>query len=66
MDPGTVQVSYLELRRAPGAVPGRSGRERVAVEGLGLDGDLALYRRVGAPVRWDQLLHGREGMRGPR
>jgi ribosomal protein S18 acetylase RimI-like enzyme len=56
MDAGTVHVTYLELRQRPEAVPARGGDERVAVETLGLEDYLALYRRVGGPVRWDQRL----------
>lgn len=56
MDPQTVQVTYLELRCAPGAAPARRGSERVAVEKLALEAYLAIYQRVGGPVRWDQRL----------
>ena len=56
MDPPTVQVTYLELRRPPQPAPVRVGDERVTVESVGLDAYLSLYRRVGAPWRWDQRL----------
>jgi GNAT superfamily N-acetyltransferase len=56
MDSGTVQVTYLELRQRPPAAPARDGDERIAAEQLGLERYLALYRRVGEPVRWDQRL----------
>jgi len=52
----TVRVTYLELRRPPGAAPARDGDERISLERLGLDAYLSLYRRVGAPWGWDQRL----------
>jgi GNAT superfamily N-acetyltransferase len=56
MDPGTVRVTYLELRRPPPVAAARLGDERVALERLGRDAYLALYRRIGGPWRWDQRL----------
>jgi ribosomal protein S18 acetylase RimI-like enzyme len=56
MDSETVQVTYLELRQQPVSLPARSGAEPVALESLSVDDYLELYRRVGAPVRWDQRL----------
>jgi ribosomal protein S18 acetylase RimI-like enzyme len=56
MDSGMVQVTYLELRRHPASLPSRAGAEQVALESLSVDDYLELYRRVGAPVRWDQRL----------
>lgn len=56
MDPATVEVSYLELRASPTAPAAAPGPERIAVEALGLEDYLALYRQVGAQVRWDQRL----------
>lgn len=56
MDPATVRVTYLELRRPPRAAPARGGDERISVECLGLEAYLALYRRVGEPWGWDQRL----------
>jgi GNAT superfamily N-acetyltransferase len=51
-----LRVRYLQLTRAPAPIPTRSGPERVAAERLGLDDYVTLYRRVGAPLRWDQRL----------
>ena len=51
-----VHVSYFELRSTPAGVPVRDGPERIAAERLSRDEYLALYRRVGAQVRWDQRL----------
>jgi ribosomal protein S18 acetylase RimI-like enzyme len=56
MSQPTVRVTYLELRHAAGPVPARAAGERVAVERLGPEAYLELYRRVGGPVRWDQRL----------
>lgn len=56
MAPGTVTVTYLELRRPPRATLARGGDERISVERLGLEAYLALYRRVGEPWGWDQRL----------
>ena len=55
-DPATVEVSYLELKAPPAPVPARAGVERFAVETLGLEAYLGLYRRVGGPVGWDRRL----------
>lgn len=51
-----LRVHYLQLTRAPAPITTRSGPERVAAERLPLDDYLALYRNVGAPLRWDQRL----------
>jgi ribosomal protein S18 acetylase RimI-like enzyme len=56
MDPDTVQVTYLELRGHPASLPVRPGDEPVALESLGVDDYLRLYRQVGGPVGWDQRL----------
>ena len=56
MTADTVTVSYLELRTAPQPPAALNGAERIAVERPDLPEYLALYRRVGAPVRWDQRL----------
>jgi len=52
----TVPVTYLELRLRPAPAPARCGAERIGLERLTLADYLALYRRVGGPVRWDQRL----------
>jgi hypothetical protein len=52
-----LQVNYLELTQAPAAIPQHPGAERVALEALGLEAYLDLYRRVGEPLRWDQRLN---------
>jgi GNAT superfamily N-acetyltransferase len=54
---GTVlQVTYLELREPPRAPALYWGSERVALERMAAAAYLALYRRVGGPLRWDQRL----------
>jgi GNAT superfamily N-acetyltransferase len=52
----TLQVTYMELCESPPPPMKRCGDERVAIEHLSLDDYLTLYRRVGAPLRWDQRL----------
>jgi ribosomal protein S18 acetylase RimI-like enzyme len=52
----TVRVSYLELRTAPARQPAESAAATIALERLVTGDYLALYRRVGAQVRWDQRL----------
>jgi len=52
----TVRVSYLELRQAPAPPVRHDGPERVGRERLAREDYLALYRRVGGPLRWDQRL----------
>jgi len=59
-DNRTVRVSYLELRHPP-AVPVEPAEvhasgARIAAERLARPAYLALYQRVGGPVRWDQRL----------
>ncbi len=49
-------VTYLELRGPPRPPPGPPGQERIALEALGLEPYLDLYRRVGGPLGWDQRL----------
>jgi ribosomal protein S18 acetylase RimI-like enzyme len=56
MDDATVAVSYLELRAAPVAAPQLAGDCQVLRERLTPGRYLELYRRVGAPVGWDQRL----------
>jgi GNAT superfamily N-acetyltransferase len=46
----------MELREAPTQVVFRVGPERVAREQLSREAYLHLYRRVGAPLRWDERL----------
>lgn len=57
----TVRVSYLELRTPPvrqaaGPVASAAGADAIALERLTGEEYLALYRRVGEQVRWDQRL----------
>jgi ribosomal protein S18 acetylase RimI-like enzyme len=49
-------VTYLELREPPASPTQRVGPERIALERPSLQDYLALYRKVGAPLRWDQRL----------
>ena len=51
-----LEVTYLELRSAPTSLAFRQGSERVTEEKLSREEYLALYQRVGAPLRWDQRL----------
>jgi GNAT superfamily N-acetyltransferase len=53
---GHVRVSYLELTAAPATPRARVGGERIALETIGRAEYLALYRRVGEPLRWDTRL----------
>jgi ribosomal protein S18 acetylase RimI-like enzyme len=47
----------MELREQPHPAPAeRSGPERIALENPSLQEYLALYRKVGAPLGWDQRL----------
>jgi ribosomal protein S18 acetylase RimI-like enzyme len=56
VDQPLVKVTYLEMRSAPTPFAARQATEQVAAEKLSLEDYLALYQRVGAPVRWDQRL----------
>lgn len=56
MSEDMVRVSYLELTQAPAPTQTRIGEERVCRERPSVDEYLALYRRVGQPLRWDQRL----------
>lgn len=56
MSDTSVRVSYLELTRSPAPVRARLGEERVCRERLRVSEYLELYRRIGAPLRWDQRL----------
>jgi GNAT superfamily N-acetyltransferase len=51
-----LKVTYLELRELPSQPATRTGLERVTLEHPSLAEYLALYRKVGAPLRWDQRL----------
>jgi GNAT superfamily N-acetyltransferase len=51
-----VKVSYLELTSAPAPPPAIPRAERIAQETMARAAYLALYRRVGAPLRWDTRL----------
>jgi GNAT superfamily N-acetyltransferase len=51
-----LRVHYLQLTQTPAPIPPHVGDEHVAAERMGLEDYLALYQRVGAPLRWDQRL----------
>lgn len=51
-----LRVHYLQLTRAPAPIAPRAGDERVVAETMTLEDYVALYERVGAPLRWDQRL----------
>jgi ribosomal protein S18 acetylase RimI-like enzyme len=51
-----LQVTYMQLLKAPSAPACAAGSERMGMERLTRDAYLALYTKVGAPVRWDQRL----------
>jgi GNAT superfamily N-acetyltransferase len=51
-----LQVTYMELRESPPAPTPRTGSECIALERPDLPQYLAMYRNVGAPLRWDQRL----------
>jgi GNAT superfamily N-acetyltransferase len=51
-----LRVTYLELREPPLPPPLHEGGERIAVESPTSSIYLALYQRVGEPLRWDQRL----------
>jgi GNAT superfamily N-acetyltransferase len=46
----------MELRERPPPPAAREGPERIALETPNLHDYLTLYRKVGAPLRWDQRL----------
>jgi ribosomal protein S18 acetylase RimI-like enzyme len=52
----TLRVTYLEQRERPLPPPLHAGSERIALESLTTGIYLALYQRVGEPLRWDQRL----------
>jgi len=56
VDQTLVKVTYLEMRAAPAPFSPREATEQVTDEKLSPEDYLALYQRVGAPVRWDQRL----------
>jgi GNAT superfamily N-acetyltransferase len=49
-------VSYLELTSEPASPRPHAGAERIALETMTRAAYLALYRRVGEPLRWDTRL----------
>ena len=51
-----LKVTYLELREPPAAVPGGAAAEGIELETPTIESYLDLYRRVGAPYRWDSRL----------
>lgn len=51
-----LSVTYMQLLQAPSVPAGAAGSETMAPERLTREAYLALYRKVGAPVRWDQRL----------
>jgi GNAT superfamily N-acetyltransferase len=51
-----LKVTYLELRQPPASVPGGAGAEAIELETPSIASYLDLYRRVGAPYRWDARL----------
>ena len=51
-----LRVTYLEQCEPPAPAALYWGSERIGLERLGRDGYLALYRRVGDPLGWDQRL----------
>jgi GNAT superfamily N-acetyltransferase len=51
-----LQVTYMELREPPPAPILRAGPESITLERLNPADYLAIYRKVGAPLRWDQRL----------
>jgi GNAT superfamily N-acetyltransferase len=51
-----LRVTYMELRDAPLASVDHVGPEKISLEPLELVDYLALYRRVGESLRWDQRL----------
>jgi len=56
-----LRVTYMALREAPPAGSPSARRERICREELNRETYLHLYRRVGAPYRWDQRLRMPEG-----
>jgi GNAT superfamily N-acetyltransferase len=50
----TLRVTYLEQREPARPPAVYWGSERVSIERMAPQDYLALYRRVGAPLRWDQ------------
>jgi GNAT superfamily N-acetyltransferase len=51
-----LKVTYLELREPPAITPGGAQIEGIDLETLSIECYLDLYRRVGAPYRWDSRL----------
>jgi GNAT superfamily N-acetyltransferase len=52
-----VTVTYLEMRSPPGSLAPWEGSEVVTEERLPLEEYVALYRKVGSALRWDQRLN---------
>jgi hypothetical protein len=51
-----LRVTYLELRAAPAPPDRHAGPESIRLERPEPSDYLTLYRRVGAPLGWDQRL----------
>jgi ribosomal protein S18 acetylase RimI-like enzyme len=51
-----LRVSYMRLTEAPSVPHPHTGAESIALEQMTLAAYLALYKRVGGPLRWDQRL----------
>jgi GNAT superfamily N-acetyltransferase len=56
-----LKVTYLELREPPATVPGGPDAEAIERERPTIEPYLDLYRRVGAPYRWDSRLNMERG-----
>lgn len=55
-DSSILRVAYMELRQSPQLPTPRVAPERIAREHLPFGEYLALYRKVGESLRWDQRL----------
>jgi GNAT superfamily N-acetyltransferase len=55
-EPTLLRVTYLEQNEPPGPPAVYWGSERVDLEKMTCEAYLALYRGVGAPLRWDSRL----------
>jgi ribosomal protein S18 acetylase RimI-like enzyme len=51
-----LQVTYMQLLKAPSAPACAAGPERMGPERMTREAYLALYTKVGAPLGWDQRL----------
>jgi GNAT superfamily N-acetyltransferase len=56
-----LKVTYLELREPPATVPRGADVETIELERPTIESYLDLYRRVGAPYRWDSRLKMERG-----